>query len=55
MTVVNESHPGRYVKMEFIEFQVMLGLLAKIYFDNEMGNNAHSNPTDEIRYLEIMA
>ena len=55
MTVVNESHPGKYVKMEFIEFQVMLGLLAKIYFDNDMGSNAHSIASDEARYLEIMS
>ena len=33
----------------------MLGLLAKIYFDCDMGQNAHSNDVDEMRYLEIMA
>ena len=53
MTVINESNYPEYYKMEFIEFQVMLGLLAKIYFDCNMGIDGFVNENDNANYEKI--
>ena len=53
MTVVNETNYPDYYKLEFIEFQVMLGLLAKIYFDCNMGIVGISNEKDMELYEKI--
>ena len=54
MTIVNECHDSiKYFSLNFLEFQVLLGLISKVYFDEDLGLKHDYRDGGRAAYLEI--
>ena len=55
-TIIDESREWmNYATLDFLEFQVLIGLMSKAYFDEDMGALAHDQieRTDYYRIREL--
>jgi len=54
MTIVNECHECiKYFSLNFLEFQVLVGLISKVYFDEDLGLKHDYRDGGRSAYVEI--
>ena len=51
MNEANDS--ANYLSLDLLEFQVLLGLISKTYFEQDMGGTGAHDSGDRAEYLEI--